>query len=39
MKTRQGTDVDAKNLHHIFRELHFNVDTKDNLTALVKLDC
>nr|AOR82888.1 caspase-2 [Apostichopus japonicus] len=32
--TRHGTDVDATNLRHIFVELHFNVDTKDNLTAL-----
>ncbi|KAJ8021894.1 Cell death protein 3 [Holothuria leucospilota] len=34
MKTRQGTDIDAKNLVHVFQQLHFNVDVKANVTAL-----
>ena len=33
MKTRQGTDVDKRNLEHVFEQLGFNVDTHENLRA------
>ncbi|XP_071840142.1 caspase-3-like isoform X1 [Apostichopus japonicus] len=31
MPERRGTEVDGRNLHHVFKELGFNVDTKTNV--------
>ncbi|XP_072036336.1 caspase-3-like isoform X1 [Amphiura filiformis] len=33
MKTRQGTDVDKRNLEAVFQQLGFNVDTHEDLRA------